>query len=32
MNSVLKYGTGVADDAAFLSYYCDSLELLTPSP
>lgn len=32
MNSTLKYGTSAADDAAILSYYCDSLESLTPSP
>lgn len=31
MNSALKYGTGVADDAAILSYYCDSLASLTLS-
>lgn len=32
MNSALKYGTGIADDAAILSYYCDSLDSLTLSP
>lgn len=32
MNWALIYGTGVADDAAILSYYFDSLESLTPSP
>lgn len=32
MNSALRYGTGVADDAAIVSYYCDSLDSLPLSP
>lgn len=31
MNCALKYGTGIADDAAILSHYCGSLESLTLS-